>query len=107
MQIIASALWFENLLLGYVATSIAIVAIGAAGFGMLGGRLDVRKGALIVFGCFLLFGAPAIASGLLHVLGRSDERVDSVPSPVPPAITQPPSTNPFDPYTGRTVTQSR
>lgn len=38
---------------------------------MLQGRLSLRDGARAVLGCFILFGAPYIASGLIGAL-RND-----------------------------------
>lgn len=62
---IAHALqWLGSLLAGEIATSLAILAIAGLGFTMLTGRLPVRRGMTVVVGCFILFGAPSIASAL-------------------------------------------
>ena len=61
---IASAVgWFQGALLGSIATIVAIIAIASVGFLMLTGRIDIRRAARVVFGCFIIFGASTIASG--------------------------------------------
>jgi type IV secretory pathway VirB2 component (pilin) len=62
--IAAAAGWVSDLLFGPLATAIAVIAIGWIGFAMLSGRIDLRRGLAVVFGCFLLFGAWGIADGL-------------------------------------------
>src|SRR5438270_11873830 len=107
---IAAALrWLEGVLLGSVASTIAIIAVASIGFLLLAGRVDMRRAIQVVFGCFIVFGASTIASGIMGVL-RPD--VDSSgtntvpPAPLaslaPPA---PPSVPPgaYDPYAGAAV----
>jgi type IV secretory pathway VirB2 component (pilin) len=102
---IASAVrWLQEALLGSIVTTIAIVAIASLGIFMLSGRIDVRRAAHVVFGCFIIFGASTIASGILSAIsGRSDGRdvAQTVPPPLPlpPATAHAPST-PYDPYAG-------
>jgi len=57
--------WIIDLLQGPIAVSFAVIAIGGLGILLLQGRLPVRRGMTVILGCFLLFGAPAIARGLL------------------------------------------
>ncbi|MDP9109427.1 MAG: TrbC/VirB2 family protein [Pseudomonadota bacterium] len=91
-------------MLGQVAASIAVVAVAVFGLGMLGGRVIWRDGVRVVTGCFILFGAPAIANSLLNVsLESVGERLPrqtqaaAHPVPVP---NRPPQ---FDPYAGASV----
>jgi type IV secretion system protein VirB2 len=56
--------WLEGTLLGNVATAIAVIAVAMVGFMMLTGRLNWRFGATVIIGCFVLFGAGAIVSGI-------------------------------------------
>ncbi|WP_423141119.1 TrbC/VirB2 family protein [Parablastomonas sp. CN1-191] len=56
--------WLQGTLLGTVATVIAVIAIAAVGFMMLTGRIDWRRGAVVVVGCFILFGAASIVAGI-------------------------------------------
>ena len=55
--------------MGNVATAAAVIAIGVIGFMMLTGRMDWRRGVVVVLGCFVLFGAAAIVAGIRQVAG--------------------------------------
>jgi type IV secretion system protein VirB2 len=62
---IAAALaWIEGTLLGEAAVALCVIAVAILGFTMMTGRLPIRQGARVVLGCFILLGAPAIASGI-------------------------------------------
>lgn len=56
--------WLQATLLGTVATVAAVIAIAAVGFMMLTGRINWRHGAVVVIGCFILFGAASIVAGI-------------------------------------------
>ena len=62
--IIAALAWLQGTLLGNVATAAAVMAVAAVGFMMLTGRMNWRFGATVILGCFILFGAGAIVSGI-------------------------------------------
>ncbi len=62
--IVAALGWLQGTLLGNVATAVAVMAVAAVGFMMLTGRLNWRFGATVILGCFILFGAGAIVSGI-------------------------------------------
>lgn len=62
--IVAALGWLQGTLLGNVATAVAVMAVAAVGFMMLTGRLNWRFGATVIVGCFVLFGAGAIVSGI-------------------------------------------
>ncbi len=62
--IVAALGWLQGTLLGNVATAVAVMAVAAVGFMMLTGRLNWRFGATVIIGCFILFGAGAIVSGI-------------------------------------------
>ena len=100
--------WLQSLLLGTVATAIAVIAVAAIGLLMLNGRIDGRRGATVVTGCFLLFGAPAIAAGLRGLVTAPDAVVaapavdSSITAPVAVAAPKPPPT-PYDPYAGASI----
>jgi type IV secretion system protein VirB2 len=104
--IMSATTWISGLLFGPLATSVAVIAIAWVGFAMLSGRIEIRRGLSVVFGCFLLFGAKGIADGL-RLAGRSDNNpaITSVPSA--PVFTASPATgdttNAFDPYAGAAV----
>jgi len=50
----------QTMLLGPVATAVAVIAVAMVGFMMLTGRMNWRFGATVILGCFILFGAPRI-----------------------------------------------
>jgi type IV secretory pathway VirB2 component (pilin) len=62
--IVAALGWLQGTLLGNVATAVAVMAVAAVGFMMLTGRMNWRLGATVIVGCFVLFGAGAIVSGI-------------------------------------------
>jgi type IV secretory pathway VirB2 component (pilin) len=62
--IVAALMWLQGTLLGNVATAVAVIAVAMVGFMMLTGRLNWRFGATVIIGCFILFGAGAIVSGI-------------------------------------------
>jgi type IV secretion system protein VirB2 len=104
--IAAATSWVSDLLFGPLATAIAVIAIAWIGLAMLSGRIDIRRGLCVVFGCFLLFGARGIAEGL-----RSTDLSDNVPAntnvPLPPVYAKPTpaasAPNGYDPYAGASV----
>ena len=56
--------WLQGTLLGNVATAVAVIAVAMVGFMMLTGRMNWRFGATVIIGCFILFGAGAIVTGI-------------------------------------------
>ena len=104
--LVAAISWLQDLLLGTVATSIAVIAIAAIGFGMLTGRVNIRHGAAVVLGCFILFGASTIVSGLRYaasgVGGDTAPPVIVVAAP-PPHVQSSGVPAPYDPYAGASV----
>lgn len=67
--IVAALAWMEGTLLGNVATAVAVMAVAAVGFMMLTGRMNWRFGATVIIGCFILFGAASIVSGIQSAAG--------------------------------------
>lgn len=61
--------WMQGTLLGNVATAVAVMAVAAVGFMMLTGRMNWRFGATVIVGCFVLFGAASIVSGIQATAG--------------------------------------
>jgi type IV secretory pathway VirB2 component (pilin) len=109
--VVAAVRWVEDILLGQVATSVAVIGVATIGLMMLSGRIDVRRAAFVVLGCFILFGAPSIAAGLQALAGGGPGPDSSapvftappyVPPPLPPPPPPPPPANP-DPYAGAAV----
>jgi len=62
--IVSALMWLQGTLLGNVATAVAVIAVAMVGFMMLTGRMNWRFGATVIIGCFILFGAVAIVSGI-------------------------------------------
>jgi type IV secretory pathway VirB2 component (pilin) len=67
--IVAALAWMQGTLMGNVATAVAVMAVAAVGFMMLTGRLNWRFGATVIIGCFILFGAASIVSGIQSAAG--------------------------------------
>lgn len=107
--LLAAARWLEALMQGPAATTLAVLAVAATGLMMLGGRLPIRRGLVVTLGCFVLFGAPAIARGIMKSAAGAAE---PVPAAIPPmAFTPPPPSPPsqpappamVDPYAGASI----
>jgi type IV secretion system protein VirB2 len=65
--IVNAVQWMQGTLMGTVATVVAVIAIAVVGMMMLTGRMNWRYGATVIFGCFILFGAVSIVSGIRSV----------------------------------------
>jgi len=106
----AASQWIAELMLGRLATAVAIMAVGILGYQMMSGRLSARAALQVILGCFILFGSSAIARGLMDGLPRSQAKFSpTVADQAPPTLTPVPlavpslaptakSGNPFDPY---------
>jgi type IV secretion system protein VirB2 len=98
--------WIVTTLSGSPATGIAVVAIAWVGMMMLWGRIDVRRGAMVIVGCFVLFGAPSIAEGLMGSAQTDRGDVSALAGvPIRPSLPARPKNpaNAFDPYAGAAV----
>lgn len=62
--IIGAVTWLQGTLMGTFATVIAVIAVAMVGLGMLTGRINWRHGAVVILGCFILFGAASIVAGI-------------------------------------------
>jgi type IV secretory pathway VirB2 component (pilin) len=101
--LVAAVAWLQDTLLGSVATMVAVIAVAAVGFSMLNGRVSVRHGVTVVLGCFVLFGASAIAAGIRAFVGGDDtETYAAAPPPAVPELPPPPPAA-SDPYAGASV----
>ena len=105
-HLLVAARWIEAALLGSVADAIAVVAVAVIGLAMLNGRIEVRRAVTIVLGCFVLFCAPVIAAGLLHLV-PSQPVASQVSLPLPPLPIPAPKPTAYDPYAGAAVPQAR
>jgi type IV secretion system protein VirB2 len=107
----AAMRWLQGTLLGPIAAIVAVIAVATVGFMMLTGRIEVRRAVRVVLGCFIIFGASTIATGIVAALSASPSGpgqnamgpppFDGPPAAVPvnsvPAVT--------DPYAGAAVPQ--
>ena len=92
--------WIQAVMLGTVATTVAVIAVAAVGFMMLQGRVDYRRAGQVIIGCFILFGASGISKGLQSIAyGAEDPPIATATAPQPPPITATPVPQP-DPYAG-------
>lgn len=104
--LVGAVIWLQGTVLGTVATIVAILAVASVGLMMLTGRISVRRGATVVLGCFILFGASTIAAGIRSFAGGDGAEADAAepppPPPAPPPLPPPPpAVN--DPYAGASV----
>lgn len=96
--------WVVELLVGPIGTSVAVIAVAWVGFSLLEGRLTLRRGATVVLGCFILFGAQMIARELMGLAGRDGGQIASPDlPPAAPFQSQPPLPSQPDPYAGASV----
>jgi len=96
--------WIAGTLIGSLALTLCVLAVAYVGLLMLTGRLAVRAGLRVVIGCFVLLGAPLIASALVG-FGQVQS---NMPQPVPTTLASedsrpelPPSD--YDPYAGASL----
>lgn len=103
-QPLGAVQWVVDLLVGPIGTSIAVISVAWVGFSLLGGRLSVRRGAMVVLGCFILFGAPTIARELVGLTGLvGGEQPAPDPRSTAPLQSPPPLPPQPDPYAGASV----
>lgn len=67
--IVSAVQWLQGTLLGTVATVVAVIAVACVGLLMLTGRINWRYGAVVILGCFILFGAVSIVAGIRSTAG--------------------------------------
>lgn len=67
--IVGAVNWLQGTLLGTVATVAAVIAVAVVGFMILTGRINWRHGAVVILGCFVLFGAASIVGGIRSAAG--------------------------------------
>ena len=99
--------WLEATLLGSFATAVGVIIVASFGLLLFLGRVPTRRAIEIVFGCFIVFGATTIASGITRALyGPAGEPEVVAVLPTPPPIEVPlqvRSPQPYDPHAGAAV----
>jgi type IV secretory pathway VirB2 component (pilin) len=106
----SAATWVTDLMFGPLATTIAVIAVAWIGFAMLSGRIDIKRGLSVVFGCFLLFGARGMVDALGALAGVQAVPQTANMQTVPNHANSRPqanNTNGYDPYAGASVMSAR
>jgi type IV secretory pathway VirB2 component (pilin) len=106
--LVVAAQWLQGTLLGTVATTVAVMAIAWIGLMMLSGRIHYRRGATVILGCFVIFGASGIVAGVTTTVSRPGPAEAQISVSIPqrqmpqniPANTAPQD---YDPYAGASV----
>jgi type IV secretion system protein VirB2 len=104
--LLAATEWLVRILLGTVATTVAIIAVAGVGFMALSGRVSVRRALTVICGCFILFGASSIAAGIQAAVQAGASAQPDVAykakdeSPLTNLPGRPPG---YDPYAGAAV----
>ncbi len=99
-----AALWITELMQGPLVVTLCVIAVALVGFAALGGRVPVRMGARAVLGCFVVLGAPVVASALMW---QGEEPSPQVVYQAESVTTEPsrPDLPPadYDPYSGASL----
>lgn len=101
----AAAQWLSGLIMGSLTAALCVIAIAFVGLLMFSGRLPVRTAFKVVLGCFILLGAPLIASALLEFGTGDTEAVESMAIGGVPAERMPVPQSTYDPYAGASLRQ--
>lgn len=101
----AAVQWIQAVLLGSLASAVSVIAVAAVGFMLLQGRVDLRRAAQVIFGCFILFGASTIAAGIMRAVDGSSAAPEypasqPVSAPLPSTVSVGRTPAPYDPYAG-------
>jgi len=106
---VPAAEWVQGALLGSFATALAVIAVAAVGLLMLTGRLNIRRGATVILGCFIVFGAASIASGFRGLAASISQQphraivVEPTPTIDPRLVAREAPTASSDPYAGASI----
>ena len=98
--------WFDVVLAGPLALTICSIAIAIAvlGLAMFAGRFEIRRGATVILGCFVVLGASSIASGLVGRPAASTVAADaSIANPPQSQMPQRNDRKVDDPYAGASL----
>jgi len=100
----SAADWITSAVFGDLAVSLCVIAVAFVGLQLLSGRLAARDGLRVVICCFVLFGAPTIAAGLLATAEEASPGTEPKPVAIEAPTPQPslPPAN-YDPYAGASL----
>lgn len=99
--LVSAVYWLLNLFINQLSQLLCTIAIAFVGFSMLSGRMNIKRGLSIIFGCFIIFSAREIADGLRMTAtdGAAPSVTGIAPIPESPKTQQQPNNvNAFDPY---------
>ncbi len=101
-SILTAVQWLQELVLGSLATTLAVIFTAWLGVAMLGGQIDYRRAIRLFLGMFILFGAPTISAGLRRAMLGAEEATSLVSKDAAPPLKHS-SLPSFDPYAGAAV----
>lgn len=101
----AAAGWLTSLVTGGLALTICLMAVALLGLLMFSGRLPVRAGLRTILGCFVLLGAPIIASAFLQFAERNAGSEGQTPPAMISSERAPLPQSTYDPYAGASLRQ--
>lgn len=99
----SAIIWINDVLLGSLAVGLCVIAISLVGLLMLLGELPIRQGVRVVLGCFILVGAPEIATGLAVGWQSASTTASGPVAIMPPEMRDPRPTANYDPYAGASL----
>lgn len=96
--------WIVALLTGTMATIVAILAVAIVGISFLWGRVHLSQAFRVVIGCFIIFGAGLLASGLGSLGAGSGDTAEPLAASQPPVFRAPEVIEgAYQPYPGAAV----
>ena len=101
-----SSEWIVDVMFGPVAVGLCALAVAFVGAMMLTGRWHLRLGFRVVLGCFVLLGAPMIATGLYSFESSAATELASA-SPPEPAFPRDLPPAEYNPYAQASVRDDR
>lgn len=96
--------WMTGTLLGSLAIGLCIIAVGTVGLMLLSGRIVIREAARVVLGCFILLGAPVIASAF-NGAWQGEPQISASPLSSAAPAREPLPQSTYDPYAGASLRQ--
>lgn len=106
--LLSGVTWIRDIMTGTTATVVTTLAVAGIGLLMLQGRLPLRRGATVILGALVIFGAATTVEGLLVLAQAGGSEYDVPQEPAgsefpPPAIKPPAQPQAYDPYAGASV----
>jgi len=95
--------WLSGTLLGGIAITLCVIAVAFVGMMLMTGRLAVRDAMRVAIGCFVLLGAPVIATGLRGGADVAAGAMAGAPRFVEKSTLRPLPQSTYDPYAGASL----